>query len=459
MHKDLNAHKGGNARLSLYWSANGIVGPIILMNKDNAAASSTSSAAKKRAEDVSSAGAVKLLALLGALLNHRDKKKGQQDFVAIFFESILGYIIRFVDTSNTRYQSYSEGAAEVIVHLVVYIQLMEFIRNKKESRIFNHMESNIWNALHDIPTITELCVLALYGQSITHPYMREVRGAQRQHSNGLSLGPLHERVKEHCQKLISQPELLYGPDASYEKGSMDGKIWDRPESIYAVQALAPTLPHLRGALVAFLEGALETWERFSAEYAPGGEIANASASQRQNAWVPTTNDHNEGALGAMRVAARRAPNMTLETHNAREMYKRNDTRAFMEAVLSAPEDRQFLRKTARVVNGEGRQRQRREVQATAARVLMEEKLLGDKVKAEKKAEYEKIILAVECEFDVATLEDPDLKMIKKEMDLQLEWYRFNGDTLVPKKSEVPNRPEKLAALIAAAKRYNARERA
>lgn len=88
------------------------------------------------------------------------------------------------------------------------------------------MESNIWKALHDIPTLTELCALALYGQAITHPYMREVHGAQRQHLNGLNLGPLHERVKAHCRKLIAEPELLYGPEAAYEKGSMDGKGWD-----------------------------------------------------------------------------------------------------------------------------------------------------------------------------------------------------------------------------------------
>jgi hypothetical protein len=137
---------------------------------------------------------------------------------------------------------------------------------------------------------------------------------------------------------------------------MDGKVWDRPESIYAIQALAPTLPHLRGALVAFLEGALDTWERFSAEYAPGGEIASASDLQRQNTWVPTTNNHNEGALGAMRVAKQKAPNMTLETHNARKMYKHNNTRAFMDAVLSAPEDRRFLRSTACIVNGEGHEK-------------------------------------------------------------------------------------------------------
>jgi hypothetical protein len=84
------------------------------MNNDNAAAatsSSSSSPTKTHAEDVSSAGAMNLLALMGVLLNHKDKKKGQQDFVVIYFESILGYIIHFVDTSNTCYQSYSEGAA------------------------------------------------------------------------------------------------------------------------------------------------------------------------------------------------------------------------------------------------------------------------------------------------------------------------------------------------------------
>lgn len=93
----------------------------------------------------------------------------------------------------------------------------------------------------------------------------------------------------------------------------------------------------------------------------------------------------------------------------------------------------------------------------AACELVDEKLQGDRDKAEKKAEYTKKIFAVDCEFDVAMLEDPDLKMIKKDIDLQLEWHRFNGDKHVPKKNELPNRPEKLAALIAAVKRYNMRE--
>ncbi|KAF8871601.1 hypothetical protein BD779DRAFT_1453746, partial [Infundibulicybe gibba] len=135
MHKDLNAHKGGNARMMAYWSSNNIAGPTPLMNKDNdAAAVLGKSAARTRAEDVSSAGGVKLTSLMGSLFHHRDDKKGQQESTAIFFESQVGYTISFPDTSNTRYQSHSEAAAEAIVHLPVYIRFLDFIRNKKESR-------------------------------------------------------------------------------------------------------------------------------------------------------------------------------------------------------------------------------------------------------------------------------------------------------------------------------------
>jgi hypothetical protein len=148
----------------------------------------------------------------------------------------------------------------------------------------------------------ELCVLTLYGQAVIHLYMRKVRGSQQVHSNILDLGPSHEQVKDHCRMLIRYPELLFSPQASYEQGSMDGKLWDRPEAIYAVEAMANGLPHLRGALISFLEGALETWEQFLAESAPGGDIANASEAQKCHAWMPTTNNHNKGALGALRVA-------------------------------------------------------------------------------------------------------------------------------------------------------------
>ena len=63
-----------------WWSKVGLTGPIKLMNQDNsAAAASDSSTVRNRALNVSGAGGVKLTSLAGAIFNHKDDKKGQQD--------------------------------------------------------------------------------------------------------------------------------------------------------------------------------------------------------------------------------------------------------------------------------------------------------------------------------------------------------------------------------------------
>ena len=153
-----------------YWEKEGLQGPVKLMNKDNAAAASGgSSAAKTRAGDVSQGGGVKAANLAGALFNHKDDKKGQQDTLRIFFESVIGYMICFPDTSNTRYQSHCEAAAVLVVYLPLFLEFLELVRNKKETGTFNHMEQNVYKALRDIATLTELCVLVLYAQAISHP--------------------------------------------------------------------------------------------------------------------------------------------------------------------------------------------------------------------------------------------------------------------------------------------------
>jgi hypothetical protein len=92
--------------------------------------------------------------------------------------------------------------------------------------------------------------------------------------------------------------------------------------MYTVLHLAPTLPHLHDLVRTFFEGALETWLRFSAEFVEGSAIDNAPASERSQAWMETTNDLNEGALGAWRKAARDDGNMLLLYYNGKTMYKR-----------------------------------------------------------------------------------------------------------------------------------------
>jgi hypothetical protein len=278
MHKEMSSAKGGNSCMMAMWSKAGLNGPIKLMNRDNAAAAAGgSSSAKVHAAEVSGAGGVKATSLAGAIFNHKDDKKGQQDSVQAFMLVELGYGVPFPDTSNICYYSHCAAALELIIHISLYIKFLELVHDKKESGSFNHMEQNLYKALHDIPTLTELAVLALYSLAISTAYMKHVCGDEK--ANALDLGPFHEKVKAHCRAIINNPDILLAPAASHIMGNLSGEPWDRPEGFYAVHALMPTLPHLRQALVAFFEGALDTWERFTSEFAADGLIANSTAAE------------------------------------------------------------------------------------------------------------------------------------------------------------------------------------
>ncbi|KIJ13921.1 hypothetical protein PAXINDRAFT_80062, partial [Paxillus involutus ATCC 200175] len=49
--------------------------------------------------------------------------------------------------------------------------------------------------------------------------------------------------------------------------------------------------------------------------------------ERASAWMPATNDRNEGALGVYRLHARQRPSLTLHQYNAQALYRHNDTKA------------------------------------------------------------------------------------------------------------------------------------
>lgn len=323
MHKEMNSVKGGNKRMMAFWNESGLTPPVSLMNRDNAAAAALgSSGAKQRAGDVSQAGAVKTTSLAGAIFHHKDDKKGQQDSLSNFWEFETGNVpTRFPDTSNIRYQSHCEAASELIVGLPLYIKFLDQVRDKKETRTLNHMEANVYKALNDTPTVTELCVLAIYSLLISHPYMRKIRGSDMDSMNVLDLAPFHRTLKDHCRQIINNPNIILAADASYKTATLDGQIWERSDTFYAVQKLIPTLPHINGAVVAFFEGALETWERFTSEFHENSSIALASPSERRGAHMRSTNDHNEGALGAYRVHMRQAPWTTPTSHNSRMVFK------------------------------------------------------------------------------------------------------------------------------------------
>ena len=181
MHKDLNSVKGGNKKMIACWAGLGMQGPLQLANQDNAAvidgiadAAETLTSAEQCAMDITACGGVKAASIAGAIFNNKDDKKGYHDMHKRYFVSVTGRYIKFPDTSNTRYQSYSEAAAELITYCAEYLKLLETVRLTKTKPELNHMEANLKAALEDIPTLTELAVLTLYEQTISHPYMRHV---------------------------------------------------------------------------------------------------------------------------------------------------------------------------------------------------------------------------------------------------------------------------------------------
>ena len=80
------------------------------------------------------------------------------------------------------------------------------------------------------------------------------------------------------KRIIEDPAFLVGPTATYETGAMGGQTWDSPTAFEAIQQYVPELPHLIPVLVAFFKGAVETWKRFTSEFAPGGLIDEAKSS-------------------------------------------------------------------------------------------------------------------------------------------------------------------------------------
>ncbi|KAJ7229547.1 hypothetical protein B0H12DRAFT_1240213 [Mycena haematopus] len=199
--------------------------------------------------------------------------------------------------------------------------MMEVIRWSKTNPSLTNIEKNLRDALNDPATLTELCAMVLYQQIISHPYLRQVRGPGTENVNLLDLGPLHKAVCDHIQSILDDPDILFGDELAFETGTLDGQPWHDPLAIEAVIKIMPSLPHLKAVTLAFLRGSLTTWIRFSSEFAPGGLIDECSATEKQLAWMPSTNDANEGALGAYRVAVRGKPSLTLQQYNSQAMYR------------------------------------------------------------------------------------------------------------------------------------------
>jgi hypothetical protein len=177
MHKDLNSVKGGTTAMTATWFKLGLNPPLTLQNKFE------NKSPLNSGDERTSRGATKLTSLAGAVLNHKDDKKGHHKVVNNFFEvsrisdlfsriypdlnlqRVLGYTQSSPDTSNTRYGSHCDAATELLVHLDTYLELFEILRDGKGTRTCTIIENKACLGLKDEATITELVVcLCMHGQ-------------------------------------------------------------------------------------------------------------------------------------------------------------------------------------------------------------------------------------------------------------------------------------------------------
>ena len=130
-----------------------------------------------------------------------------------------------------------------------------------------------------------------------------------------------------------------------------------------------------------------------------------------------TNDANEEGLGEKRITTRHTPNMTLESHNARIMYRKNNTGAFICKTLHLM-DRKYLQQKAREIDSSGQAKLCCEVQAAAYKETVEQKRKAvTEWKAAQDAKQAKID-AVVVYLDIQDIED--LPGTCAALDLQLE---------------------------------------
>lgn len=455
MHKDLNAVKGGYQVMKEQWKKKD-VSPCLLANKDNAAVLNAAAldptadtVNTERASNVSVGGAIKLVELAGALLNHKDDKKGHHDAFRDYAKLKLGLTFTFPDTSNTRFSSYLEAASELTARSKFYLNYIEHARNRKEKQTHSNIEVNFKNGMSDMPTITELVVLTLYYEAVSFPYITTVRGGGLEEQNALDMGPFHMEVVRHISKLISNPELILSPLSEPAHAILGAYThWKRPDAMSAVYETLPRLPFLREMFVAFLNGALKTWERFSAEFSENGIINELTSHEKQMLWMPTTNDANEGALGEWRSFSRRFPTGSLGLFNAISTYRHNNTQDFIDNILCFEEDGAFLRREGREELDEKRDSKKRKAVAEEMVAEAEAKRLKSECSAERKRLRTEHLASLELITSAAELN----RLTVTDLRDQLAKYR-QFDEIAKATTYLRKRDELLRVVSAAAARY------
>lgn len=364
----------------------------------------------------------------GLLFHHKDDKAGQQDTFSWFFSQQLGHEVTYPGTSSTRYQSNCDGAEFILLHRGLLIQFMDHICHKKDKVGLTNLKKNFLAAIQDPPTIAELLMLLIYSLVFSHLYMWYICGLGVDDVNLLELGLLYQKMAEHYQKIIADPDLVIGLSATSATGTFDGKPWHNKNTFKAMQEWILKLPYLRNIFIAFMQGCLTTWIRFTSEFKAGGVIDGLTAKERDAAWMPATNDVNEGALGTLRITMWRKPHLTLHQFNAYFMFNQNKTQDWMDKELT-DEDHAYICWMAWDLDKSRPELKWKAEQVSANNIVADAKWAKIQEQQKKKQEMVKKLWNVVLILEEDKIQRLGVKAIKEQLDIYCHY-----DSAVPIKA-------------------------
>ncbi|KAJ7673844.1 hypothetical protein DFH06DRAFT_1173381 [Mycena polygramma] len=443
-HKDLNVVRIAYAAvLRLYQTGHelALTLPVLLANKANSAtinlgADDPTNAAVQHAVESSSFGAVKLLQLLGALLRHKDGERGYQEKCTMFMRQrkLELYDIenagKFPDVSNTRYGSFTYGAADVVCfHGLIQELVCEIIDGKAKSGQANHVEYLILKGINCAETMSHLAALALLGVSVHWGYMDIVRGKKENPINLLSLTDLHRRLPKFCANIAANPWKLLDPTTPLDELTIDAKPFRDEFLVDCIRQMKPHLPNLFLIISTIFSGAEQGWIRFTPEFQVGGTFDRLTPEQRAILVIPSTNDSNEGMLGSFRVHMRYHPNSTAHSFSNQTRTERNDTEAFIKKCCDDAVQKFVMREVRKDGKSGWRAKFRRAWAALQREKAEKARGKREKSAAKKKSNADRLA-ATALEFDTDKIEAMSSPLLKA----QLAVYRdvIKDDTLTKK---------------------------
>jgi hypothetical protein len=201
--------------------------------------------------------------------------------------------------------------------------------------------------------------------------------------------------------------------------------------------------------VRFFKDACATWKHFTTEFTPGGVIDEATDLQKELAWMPATNDVNEGILGSMRQFTQFHPRATLHMINALFTYQRNNTQPFMNKNFNE-DDYKFLMKMCRELDASGVEKKRQEKVVAYTMEKTKKKKEKKEETAKKQADEKARLAKVTLIFDKDVIGGLKGKALLDQLDA----YRLFGAPLPKLKKDVKLAVEKRHAIQKAIDAYN-----